>query len=487
MKNRIFLIIAGLTAFRLIYINFLPLFGDEAYYWQWARNPAPGYYEQGPVLAVVIWIFTLFTQISNLFTLRLGAVILSAATMIVSILIIKKLSPENRQTPALWFLLLINTSLIYSIGSVMMMHDTVMVFFYSLFIFLMLRITEKKETPASPASWAAAGAALALGVMSKYTLLLLYPAAALYFILSRRFRENLAGFAVFTAVFTLSLSPVIYWNIINDFATLKYLLVRSGSGGFTLKYAVELLGSQIFLIGPAVLFASAPVFMRHIKKDFSSPFFMLSLFFAAAFLPFLLLSFKSRIEANWPAFAFLPLFYLAASGIPKMKPGFRKLVLSSALILGLFPAVFIHIQAVYPVFPLPEKMNPLRKSAGYKEAALLLDKNMKKYASKGPLFASSRHYQTASGIAFYSLPKHKIHIFIPHESSKNYRFWNNFDKMKGRNSVFIYEKYWEFADASVFFEKSSIVDKIEIYKDGKTARTFYAGFLENFMPEKGSF
>ncbi|MFP4466142.1 MAG: ArnT family glycosyltransferase [Candidatus Goldiibacteriota bacterium] len=484
MRSKIFFIISALAIIRLVYINFLPLLGDEAYYWQWARHLAPGYYEQGPVLALVIWLFTLFTNISNLFTLRLGAVVLSTATMLISILILKKITPGNPQKSALWFLLLINASIIYSIGSVLMMHDTVMIFFYSLFILQMLRITENQYAHASRGQWAGAGAVLALGVMSKYTLILLYPAAAFFLILSGGFRKNLKGFSFFTASFILFLSPVIFWNIANDMATLKYLFLRSGGSGAGAKYIFEFIGAQILLAGPALTAAAALPFIRHIKRPSASPFFMFSVFFVFAFLPFLILSLHTKTEANWPAFAFLPLFYMAAVQIPGFRPGIRKFILFLAVITGLIPVLLIHLQAAFSLFPLPERMNPLRKSAGYKEAAALLDKNMRKFSSSGSVFASSRHYQTASAAAFYSEEKYPVYVFLAHESSKNYRFWNDFSEMKGSSSVFLYEQHWEFNDASKFFRKSTVVDSIRVIRDNNETRTFYIGFLENFNPAK---
>ena len=94
-KEKIFALMAIVTLLRLFYINCIPLLGDEAYYWQWARHLDWGYYEQGPMTALVIWIFTLFTKISTVFTVRLGAVALSLGTMTAFYFTYKKFDPDD--------------------------------------------------------------------------------------------------------------------------------------------------------------------------------------------------------------------------------------------------------------------------------------------------------------------------------------------------------------------------------------------------------
>src|ERR1035437_8862973 len=191
MKNRnlIFIIIGVVTLLRLIYINYLPFLGDEAYYWQWARHLDLGYYEQGPMVALVIWIFTFFTKISTVFTVRLGSVILSSATMIAAYFTYRRFNPNDTDDKEnLLNSLLIYSSLIYAIGAVLMMHDTVMVFFYALFLYNLTYIVKEPE---NNMHWGRAGILLGLGIMSKLTMGTVYFGVAAFLLLSPTFYKYL--------------------------------------------------------------------------------------------------------------------------------------------------------------------------------------------------------------------------------------------------------------------------------------------------------
>ena len=51
-------LIAAITFLRLIYINFVPLVPQEAYYWKYAKNLALSYFDHPPMTAYIIAFFT---------------------------------------------------------------------------------------------------------------------------------------------------------------------------------------------------------------------------------------------------------------------------------------------------------------------------------------------------------------------------------------------------------------------------------------------
>jgi 4-amino-4-deoxy-L-arabinose transferase-like glycosyltransferase len=479
MKNKhlIFIIIGIITLIRLIYINYLPLLGDEAYYWQWARHLDWGYYEQGPMTALVIWIFTFFTKINTVFTIRLGAVLLSLATMITAYFTYKRFKPsDTADKENLLNTLLMNSSLIYAIGSVLMMHDTVMVFFYALFLYSLTYIIEEPE---NNIHWGHAGILLGLGIMSKLTMGTVYLGVATFLLLTGTFKKYLKGFIFFTLFTVLLTLPYIYWNFVHDFATVKYLFIRGGSqSGFTLKFFIELLGSQAGLISPMLFILFIPVFIKNIKKPAFNLDFAFATLFWVTIIPFFILSLKNRVEANWPAFTFLPLFFLATGYLSSLKTRIFNVVSPAVILSGMLIIIFAFIQAVNPIFIIPEKYNPLKKTYGFKELAAGVDAEYQRLPAKDRTFLSSRHYQMSSLLGFYMPKQPEFYILIKHESNKNYRFWTGYEKLHGFNCLFVYSEPWESWEMAEFFKTRIFTKEIDVAIPGISMRKYYMDYFE---------
>lgn len=481
-KNASYILIAGLTLFRLFYINTFPLLGDEAYYWQWSRHLDFGYYEQGPVLAFVIWFFTLFGSITSLFTIRLGAVVLSALTMLITLKICSKAAPaDNPGKTGFFTLLIMNSALIYSAGAVLMMHDTVMIFVLSLFIWQMSEVLNKPE---KNRGWALAGGLLALGVMSKYTMGTLYFCVIFFLIFSRfDLKKHFKGPLYFTLFFILFLSPVIYWNLTHDFATLHYLLGRKGgSSSFTLKYFGELIAGQIALNSPLmIVFYTAAIASLLKAKDKSYNLF-LAFIFIVSMIPYIILSLKNRVEANWPAYAFFPLFILAGAFIAALKKPPRLFV--PALGLGYVSVIFMHL-LLTGLLPLSAKSDPMRKTAGFRELAA----SVKTYADSIPyngkhLFFTAAYYQHASLLSFYYPGRPVFYITRIDEAAKNYIFWREFDNFTGRDTLFVWSENHEFDNMRGLFTSHGETKVIPVTYRENEIRRFKITLMKGYKGEK---
>ena len=81
--RRFWMALAVLTVVRLLYILVQPLdlVGDEAYYWDWGRHPAWGYFSKPPLIA---WLMALVTNIGgdNALTIRIAALTMGTGTLI---------------------------------------------------------------------------------------------------------------------------------------------------------------------------------------------------------------------------------------------------------------------------------------------------------------------------------------------------------------------------------------------------------------------
>lgn len=447
-KKFIFYFIFAITFFRLLYINFFPLLGDEAYYWQWSRHLDLGYYEQGPVLSIIIYLFTFFNKINTLFTIRLGAVILSMLTMFLCFLIYNKIYQENYKG-SFFNILFINSTLIFSAGAILMMHDTVMVFFYTLLIYIFLFIIEKPE---NTKNWIFAGIIYGIAIMSKFTIILIYPALLLFFLLRKDFKKYIFGFILFTLMTLISLSPVILWNYMNNWPNIKYLLIRSGSNkNFTHKYIFEYFTGQIALLNPLLYFFLIISALKNLYQTQTKQKKFLSLTFIIPQIIFIYLSLKNKIEANWPAFSYVPVFFLATDYLINTKNNFLKKFFHIICGFGFFICIIIYIFILlYPLLNLTHS-NALTKSTGINKLALEINNLYNNTKQNNRLFIAARHYQIASLLSFYLPQQPMVYILIENEASKNYRFWKSYKKLKDYNCIFVYEEEWERNEMSKFF------------------------------------
>jgi hypothetical protein len=120
-------------------------------------------------------------------------------------------------------------------------------------------------------AWVGLGAAIGVGFLFKYTILLLIPGLVLFGMLARK-RIGLAaswkGWCVAgVGIMLLGFAPVIVWNQRNDWATVAHLLghlgVKGGdmpvaaSGGkgkgWTPKWVFEFIGTQVGMVGPLLI------------------------------------------------------------------------------------------------------------------------------------------------------------------------------------------------------------------------------------------
>ncbi|MBV8703131.1 MAG: glycosyltransferase family 39 protein, partial [Acetobacteraceae bacterium] len=119
--------LAALTLARLAVARFAPLAPDEAYYWVWSRALAPGYLDAPPMVALWIragtWLAgpgALGVRLLGPLAAALGSVLLWDAG--------ERLLPGRGA--GLAGAALLNATLLFSVGAVVMTPDTPLLFFW---------------------------------------------------------------------------------------------------------------------------------------------------------------------------------------------------------------------------------------------------------------------------------------------------------------------------------------------------------------------
>ena len=299
------LTILALLAVRLVAAAYTPLTFDEAYYWTWSKHLAGGYYDHPPMVAVLIRLGTLIAGDTEL-GVRLVSILL-ALPMSFAVYRTAELLFGGRRVAATATILL-NVTLMAAVGTMIVTPDAPLLVASSFVLFYLAKLLATGRG----AWWLAAGSAVGLALLSKYTALFFGPAILIWLIAVPKLRRWLVspwpylGGALAFAIF----SPVILWNADHQWVSFLKQFGRARIEDFTLVYIGELIPTQIAFATPLVFILGMMGFyaLWRRKTGASAARVLISSTFWTITLYFVWHSLHSRVEANWfgpvyPAFA----------------------------------------------------------------------------------------------------------------------------------------------------------------------------------------
>ena len=401
------LVIAATTLFRFFYAAWLPILPDEAYYFQWSRHLDASYFSKGPAVAYTIWAGTEIFGANNL-GVRFFAVMLSAGTAWQVYLLARRWYDE---TTALIAVLITNVVPIYALGSVVMTIDPLSAFFWIWAANLFSSAIQKDRL----LDWALTGFAVGSGFLGKY-LNALELVAFLAFLLVMPHRRALLvkpGFCFMLAAAILCTTPVFWWNWQHGWVSAGQLAHR---GKLDEPFALHLdtllnfIGLQLLVISPwlllALLVSALITAIRWSRKQLANEGeILLLLLFLPIFLMYALLAFHLREEPNWPAVSYLTLIVILASQWRKMLLA-RKL--SQPFIVLAFGFAWLQTLLMHDTtfLPLPQKLDPMGRVAGWSQIATRLDQ-LRTGQHTDIVIADA--YKEASIFSFHFPDKHFIY------------------------------------------------------------------------------
>ena len=247
-----FLLITSLL--RLTQLWRVELAPDEAYYWDWSRHLAWGYYDQGPFIAYLIRLTTLLFG-TNEFGVRIGVWASCLGALICAYILAKRIF-----SPLAGFLtvVLLAATPLLTVGSLIATYDPPLVFFWALALVFLERALFGANEAGQKRAWLWAGLAVGLGFLSKHTMLLLLPCLLLFLLISPPHRkwlrrpEPYAAFLITLLLYT----GVLWWNAHHHWWTFGHLGYLSYKTKHTpLSRLGEFIGSQALLLGPGLFIA----------------------------------------------------------------------------------------------------------------------------------------------------------------------------------------------------------------------------------------
>ncbi|RMF88982.1 MAG: phospholipid carrier-dependent glycosyltransferase [Nitrospinota bacterium] len=500
-----------LTGFRLWYIGqeFLDLAPDETHYWEWSRALDLSYYSKGPLVAYIIAFWTAIAGNTPL-GVRLGAVVLSVGTTLLTYRLTWEILRDRRL--ALFTTLLLHIVPLYAAGALLMTIDPPLIFFWTWALYWAYTALTRQEGW----RWLLMGMMIGLGFLSKYTMLFFLPSLLIYLLSSPQDRswlrrKELYGGLGIAVLFSL---PVLLWNQRHDWVSFRHLLgqahVEQGLGfSFSWKMVETFLdfwGGQAVVLSPllfaALLYSMAGMLRRACKHRERFPLFV-SAFFFPLFGSYLLLSLRQKVQANWPAAAYLPAFiatvalfssWLSPSSHqtkaypPVIAPGGRRQPpgpLLCFILLALLLSFTLTLLGHFPQlpgllgFPLPVQMDPTSRLRGWKSLGEWVSRWQAEYLPKrsaGPsspaLFLASNRYQIASELAFYVEGQPRTYCLNLGRRLNQYDLWGGLDRLEGSDAFYIQQGSRLPLKLRSAFRTCTLLDTLPIYYSGVRIRSF---------------
>ncbi len=427
-----FWLLAGaLTVARLVVlvVSDADLGPDEAQYWVWSLDPAFGYYSKPPLIAWTIVATTaLFGQ--DEWAVRLAAPFFHLGAAAFLFAVGKRIYGA---AVGLWaglgWLVVPGVAL----SSMLITTDAPLLFFWSAALYFFFRLIDARG---SLAFAALCGAAVGLGLMSKYAMIYFPVGGALAYALSPGVRAALRwrDLALAALVALLILAPNFLWNAANAFSTVSHTAANANWTGSLLhpvKFA-EFLAAQPGVFGPVPFFLfvwGAATLTKRLEQAGAARAGDLALL-AFALPPLLIVSGQaliSRAHANWAAAAFPAALLLATAWAFRARRGW--IVRAGVLVQAAAIAVFL---AVFANFALGDALGAgaaLRGVRGWEEAGAAVEEAAQGYdgvlvddrETMGPLIFYARKAPPFLALNSNGRVEHHYEAAMPYDPARGRR------------------------------------------------------------------
>jgi len=431
------LILGGITLVRYGLGLSLPPIPDETYYWTWSLAPDWCYWDQP---AGIAWMHRGWGALfgAGPASLRALAAVLSLATSLLAYALFRRTLGEPS---AFRGVLLLQTAPLFGVGSVLILHDNLLLFF-GVLAWLLWAIALQDDRPRL---WPLVGLAMAAALYAKFSAVILGAGLALGALLSPIGRRHLRtpwpylGGALAAALF----GPVIAWNARHQWVA--YWAVRKLArdpkvvGWERLASCGDYLAGQLAVITPILavfaLIGAIAVWRRRPAETEARR--LLAVPGLLIFGYFLLGAWRAKIQANWAALAWIGLFPLGIAWLSDAGRAGRRWAgptLKVGVGLALAATLAVYLQALTGLVQHPK--DPTNQAYGWRELAEDIQ-SRREEAGDPHLPVVTRPYQTAAMLTYY-LPDHPL-LYVADYAHRGSQFtlWQDYEKLAGRDALFI--------------------------------------------------
>jgi len=447
-QNSAYLLILFIAILSTLYNAYLPLHGDEAYYWMWSHHLQSGYYDHPPMIAYFIFLTNFISES------EWGIRLVNVFSMSISALYIFKLSHEMfGEKVALNALIIFSSVILVHAGYILTTPDSPLILFWTLSLYYAYRAIFYGATK----DYLLTGVMLGLMMLSKYSAILFVFMLLIFIVLKGRdiFLNRNFYFAVLVA--SIVVSPMLWWNYQNEWISFAFQLEHGSSKTFELypNLFLEFFAGQFGIFSPvftAILFYFLVKERLYFKEE---KLFFLSLSIITILLFFFYKSFFTRMELNYAAPAYIGGAILTAYIFERYK-------LVRTFKVGLIIAItFTIIGRLGFLFYLEIVQD---RMYGNREAVQLLQT----HSQKGDSFYGD-HLTIAAYLNYYLKERPETDVILESRFSQ-YDMWREDDFLK---DGLVLTRDPEEVRLSALYNDIKLIDSITVKKGIKGEKTLY--------------
>jgi 4-amino-4-deoxy-L-arabinose transferase-like glycosyltransferase len=409
-----------------------PFFGlgvDEAHYVLYAKHLDLSYFDHPPLVG---WVHALFyyTMGSSELLARVPAVILLAAA---SVFCYRYLLQSASPREAFYGTLALNASFMFGVLGIGLIPETLLL----PLVFLLIFSVQKVEERGHVSDYLCLGVLLGLAGLAKYTAILFVPALVIYFLWRRRGDILINPRLVITSLVALLLiSPVIIWNVRNDFISFKYQggHVVGGEGlRFTSLY--QSLLAQFGVYSPPLYCIAFFGFIR-ICRSSDGRMKLPLLLGGVPFVFFLYASLYKTALPHWNAVFFLLFIPLGTVLLSRVPGRAARRGLAFSLWFSVILSLVAQVELAGKFIRFPDYRSPFKDIHGVAQAVGQANRILAsdRSTSAGKALAVT-NWTLASRVLYYNEP-FDSQVFLISKRRDQFSLWQPLDPL-GHDLLFI--------------------------------------------------
>ncbi|MBD3823580.1 MAG: glycosyltransferase family 39 protein [Epsilonproteobacteria bacterium] len=428
IHQRALCLILGIALVRLLLAPFVGLGVDEAHYLLYALHLDWSYFDHPPLVGWTQYVFTsLFGM--NEFGARVGAILIGA---VVSYQLYRFIFNISQDETIAWFALLaLHASFLFNALFLMLMPDTL------LFVLLIpiIETTLKIEKEPTLKNWALLALLLGVGGLAKYTAVLFIIPIVFYFLLKKRYELFWAKEMLFAIpIGLLLISPVIYWNIEHDWASLSYQSNHVvGSSSISWSAFFSSIGAQFGAYNPLLFFVAYYGLYKAVRSSHAELF--LSGLFGVVFIGFFgYASLYKTALPHWSALFYLLFIPIGSYFLYHQARRYLKIAITFGLILSSIAYAELGLK----LLPLPDYQSLHRDIYGWEQ---IMQEANKLSEQNSHAKIAVTNWTLASRALFYNLP-YPTDVVLADDREDQFDIWGATPK-PGDDLLFINTRFFK--------------------------------------------
>jgi 4-amino-4-deoxy-L-arabinose transferase-like glycosyltransferase len=399
------IVILAMTALRIVYASLIDLRTDEAYYWTWSKENALSFLDHPPMIAWFIRFGTAIFGDTNL-GVRFAGILAMLATQLLLADLVRRVTHDIRAI--VLAILMPEAALYYGLLMAKVAPDVALIPFAVAMMWSLVRLHESND----PRWWLAAGLFAGLGLLSKFTAILLLPAVGAFALVPDWRRRWLASpypwLAALIAVIVFL--PVLIWNAQHDWASFRFQLVRAtATHELSARTIADYIGLQFGLVGFVLLPVVLSGLLLTARRGYLARDPVAVLLSTAVLVPFLYFFWKSlslRVGDTWPMFMWPIGFAAAAINIAMLpREGWPGWMIKStiwwaraAIVSGIAMVVLVFLYYVVSPYNFIGHADPIGGEANFEQVVARAQAELEK---TGATWIATTDYRTYAMLRWF--------------------------------------------------------------------------------------